>query len=400
MQWQWLGSRGAGGPAGASVSGATWETAMQFRLRLPDFPGRDGEPAAPRLISWPSLWRGGLIALAIIVVLSTQFLFQVDLYDVWPLPDILRGWLDHFLDLAIVGGCIFAAVAVAASLRARSSAARHLLLLASIALGALAGEILLTVRIPLPPDVSAAEMLFAKVARWVVVGGLAYAIYIYQRRAADIAAQAHESGLQRMQLERQMTEARLQSLRAQIEPHFLFNTLANVHRLYQTDPGRGRKMFANFIAYLRAALPQMRSDETTLRQEVELARAYLDVLQVRMGERLRFRLDVPSDLGALPFPPLALSTLTENAIKHGLNPLPEGGSIEISARVENLQLKVEIADTGAGLRQSSGSGAGLANLRARLGALYGETASLSIEANVPRGIRAMIAVPVRTVQPE
>jgi LytS/YehU family sensor histidine kinase len=158
-------------------------------------------------------------------------------------------------------------------------------------------------------------------------------------------------------------------------------------------------MLANFVAYLRAALPQMRRDETTLKQEVELARAYLNVLQVRMGERLRFRLDVPDELGALPFPPLALSTLTENAIKHGLNPLPEGGSIEIAVRVEDLQLKVEVADTGAGLRHSSGSGAGLANLRARLAALYGERASLSIEANVPQGIRATIAVPIRTLTP-
>jgi LytS/YehU family sensor histidine kinase len=159
-------------------------------------------------------------------------------------------------------------------------------------------------------------------------------------------------------------------------------------------------MLANFVAYLRAALPQMRRDETTLMQEVELARAYLNVLQVRMGERLSFRLDVPSDLGALPFPPLALSTLTENAVKHGLNPLPEGGSIEIAARVEDVRLKVEVADTGAGLRRSSGSGAGLANLRARLAALYGEAASLAIEANVPRGIRATIAVPLRTVRAE
>jgi LytS/YehU family sensor histidine kinase len=146
---------------------------------------------------------------------------------------------------------------------------------------------------------------------------------------------------------------------------------------------------------LRAALPQMRRDETTLKQEVELAQAYLNVLQVRMGERLRFRLDVPNHLGELPFPPLALSTLTENAIKHGLNPLPEGGSIEIAARVEDLKLKVQVADTGAGLRQSSGSGAGLANLRARLAALYGERASLEIRANTPRGIRATIAVPIR-----
>jgi LytS/YehU family sensor histidine kinase len=119
-----------------------------------------------------------------------------------------------------------------------------------------------------------------------------------------------------------------------------------------------------------------------------------------MGERLRFRLDVPSDLAALPFPPLALSTLTENAIKHGLNPLPEGGSIEITARVEGLQLKVEVADTGAGLRQASGSGAGLANLRARLAALYGEKARLDIEANAPRGIRARIAVPAGATHAE
>ncbi len=347
------------------------------------------------LISWRSLWRGGLTVAAIILVLSTQFLFQGGLYGMWPLPDILLGWLDHFLDLAIVGGCIFIAVAVAASLRIRSGAARHGLILTSIGLGALAGEVLLMVRIPLHPDVSAAGMLFAKVARWMVVGGLGYAIFTYLRRTADAAAKAHESGLHRVQLERQLTEARLHSLRAQIEPHFLFNTLANVHRLYQTDPGLGRKMLANFVHYLRAALPQMRRHETTLQQEVELARAYLDVLQVRMGERLRFRLDVPSELGALPFPPLALSTLTENAIKHGLNPLREGGSIEIAARVEDRCLKVQVADTGAGLTQSSGTGAGLANLRARLAALYGETATLSIAANVPRGIRATIAVPIR-----
>jgi len=368
---------------------------MQLGLRLPDFVGRRNGGAVLRRIWWQSLWRGGLIALAVVFVLSTQFLFQLDLYGTWPLPDILHGWLDYFLDLLTVGGCIAAAVAVAASLRIGSGAISHVLLLSSIALGALAGEALLLLRAPLPPDVSSAGVLFAKVARWVVFGVLTYAAYVYQRRAAKAASQAHESELQRIQLERQMSEARLQTLLAQIEPHFLFNTLANIHRLYQTQPGLGRKMLASFVAYLRAALPGMRSDETTLGQEVDLARAYLDVLQVRMGERLRFLLDVPGELGALPFPPLALSTLTENAIKHGLNPLPEGGSIEIRARVDNLELRVEVADTGAGLRQTGGSGAGLANLRARLAALYGEMASLDITANVPRGIRATIAIPVR-----
>jgi sensor histidine kinase YesM len=356
---------------------------MQHGLRLPEVFGRNG-----------------LIAVAIIFILSTQFLFQAALYDAWPLPDILSGWLAYFLDLLIVGGCIFAAVAAASSLRVGSGALKHLLLLSSIALGAFAGEALLLVRVPLSPEVSAAGMLFAKVARWVVFGGLAYAVHVYQRRVAQAASQAHESGLQRIQLERQTSEAHLQTLRAQIEPHFLFNTLANVQRLYHTEPGLGRKMLANFVAYLRAALPEMRRDETTLRQEVDLALAYLNVLQVRMGERLRFRLDVPGDLGALSFPPLALSTLAENAIKHGLNPLPEGGSIEIVARVADRQLKVVVADTGAGLRQASGSGAGLANLRARLAALYGEKARLDIEANAPRGIRATIAVPARTAHAE
>ena len=357
---------------------------------------RSSGVAAPRLISWSSLWRGGLLALSIVFVLSTQFIFQAGLYDIWPLLDILRGWLDHFLGLLIVGGCVFAAFAVAASLRISSGVGRHLLLLASIALGALVGEVLPMLRLPLPLDVSTAGIVLAKAARWFVVGALAYAIHTLLRRAADAAAQAHDSELQRAHLERQMTEARLQSLRAQIEPHFLFNTLANVHRLYRTDPELGRKMLANFVAYLRAALPQMRYDETTLRQEVDLARSYLNVLQVRMGERLRFRIDVPDDLGTLSFPPFALSTLTENAVKHGLNPLPEGGSIEIAARVENGRLKVEVADTGAGLRQTSGTGAGIANLRARLAALYGNDASLNIGANAPHGIRAAIAVPLRT----
>ncbi|HEY6821289.1 MAG TPA: histidine kinase [Burkholderiales bacterium] len=354
----------------------------------------NGGPAAAFSVPWRPLWRGGLAGLAVVFVLSTQFLFQFELYDVWPLSDILRGWLDYFLDMLTVGGCIFAAVVFAISLPIRSGKGRHLALLASLALGALAGEAVLAVRMPLPPDVSVAQMLFAKVLRWVVCGGLAYAVYLYQRRAADAASRAHESELQRVQIERQMTEARLQSLHAQIEPHFLFNTLANVHRLYQTDPSLGRRMLADFVAYLRAALPQMRSSQTTLRQEIDLARAYLSVLQVRMGERLRFRLEVPEDLGALPFPPFALSTLAENAVKHGLNPLPEGGSIEISARVDQSQLKVEVVDTGAGLRQASGTGAGLANLRARLAALYGKGASLDIQANAPRGIRALIAVPV------
>jgi hypothetical protein len=362
---------------------------------MEESPGRSASSMAPQWISWSSLWRGGLLALSVVFVLSTQLLFQFGLYEVWPLADILLGWLDHFTDLLIVGACVFAAVAAAAFLPAKSNTWKHAMLLASIALGALGGEILLTLRVPLPADASAAAVLSSRVVRWLVVAGLAYLYFAFRRQAAEAAEKIHHSELQRIDLDRQMTEARLHSLRAQIEPHFLFNTLANVQQLYRTDPGRGQKLLASFIAYLRSVLPQMRHDETTLRHEVELARTYLDVLQVRMGERLKVSFDIPDELAALAFPPLALSTLTENAIKHGLNPLPEGGAIEITARIEGGRLKVDVADTGAGLKASGGTGAGVANLRARLSTLYGSAASLELEANTPRGIRATIAVPVR-----
>ena len=353
-----------------------------------------GNPALPKWVPWSSLWRGGLLALGIAVAFSTQLFIQFDLYGNWLLSDIFLGWLDHLVDQLIVGACIFAAVALGSLLAMKRGAATYAWVLASIALGAVAGEALVMLRLPLPPGVSVAAVLFAKATRWLAIGALAYAFFVLRRQAEQAAAQLHESELQQVQIDLQMTRARLQSLRAYIEPHFLFNTLANVQQLYRTEPERGRVMLANFIAYVRAVLPQMRHDQTTLRQDVELARAYLGVLQVRMGTRLQVRFDVPDDLAALPFPPLALSTLTENAIKHGLNPMPEGGAIEITARLTNGTLTVGVADTGAGWRSESGTGGGLANLRARLAALYGDAASLELEANVPRGIRATISVPV------
>jgi len=349
----------------------------------------------PQWMSWSSLWRGGLLALAVVFVLSTQLLFQFSLYESWPLADILAGWLEHFVEQLLVGGCIFALIAGTAFVPTRSRVRKHALLLLAIVLGALAGELLLMLRLQPSLDASAVAILGSRIARWLVVAGLAYLYFVFRRQAAQAAAQVHESELQRVELDRQMTEARLQSLRSQIEPHFLFNTLANVQQLYRTDPGRGRRMLASFMAYLRTALPRMRHDETTLAHEVDLARTYLDVLQVRMGERLTVRFDVPRELAGLAFPPLALSTLTENAIKHGLNPLPEGGAIDIQAHREGRQLKVGVTDTGAGLRASGGPGAGIANLRARLAALYGGEASLTLEANAPRGIRATITVPIR-----
>ena len=199
---------------------------------------------------------------------------------------------------------------------------------------------------------------------------------------------------------RQITEARLQALQAQVEPHFLYNTLANVQALTEIDPPAANAMVGHLIQYLRAALPKMRESTSTIGQEVELVSAYLNILKMRMGTRLEFGIDVPADLRAKSFPPMMLPSLVENAIKHGLEPLREGGRIDVvvtrvvTAAGERIRLQVR--DTGKGPSAApvqAGSGVGLANLRERLTGLYGDNARFTIESNVPRGVIATIEVP-------
>ncbi|MEO8752270.1 MAG: histidine kinase [Casimicrobiaceae bacterium] len=216
----------------------------------------------------------------------------------------------------------------------------------------------------------------------------------YFMRRADLRERAlRDVELVRGRLDASMLEARLRMLQAQVEPHFLFNTLAHLKRLYRTDPARGRLMLDRLCAYLRSALPQMRRHDSTLGRETDLARAYLDVQHIRMGRRLAIEIAVADRLRAHPFPPTMLISLIENAIKHGLNPLPEGGIIGIEAHTENDALRVTVADTGGGFAKSRGTGVGLANIRVRLAAIYGPSARVTLAANLPRGVAATIQIP-------
>ena len=147
------------------------------------------------------------------------------------------------------------------------------------------------------------------------------------------------------------------------------------------------------MRYLAVALPQMRERDTTLGREAELAEAYLAIQQIRMGRRLDFAIDIPPALREARLPPLMLLTLTENSIKHGLNPLPEGGFIRISADVDGDRLQVHVDDTGRGFTGSSGAGTGLANVRARLASLYGAAGRLSLGLNPGQGVNATISLP-------
>jgi len=223
--------------------------------------------------------------------------------------------------------------------------------------------------------------------------GLAAAAWYMLKRAERHSAEVLRSELAGDELLASSAEARLQALQAQVEPHFLFNTLAHVKWLYRRDPANGRRMLDRLLDYLRAALPRVRQTTTTLGEELQLAHAYLDIQQLRIGGRLAFTIEVPDEIAQLRFPPLMLLTLVENAIKHGIAPQTGGGTIAIRAQVVANVLRIEVRDTGAGLREASGRGMGLSNVRARLTALFGSGARLVIEPNLPHGVVAAIEIP-------
>jgi sensor histidine kinase YesM len=232
------------------------------------------------------------------------------------------------------------------------------------------------------------------VAVWTLLGLMAYGLVGSIRRQSEARRRLGQQIAEQTALNAAALEARLTVLQAQIEPHFLFNTLANVRRLCEVDPERGRHMLASLLDYLRAALPAMRRSSTALAEEFGLVRAYLSVLQHRMGERLRFRLEMSERLANAQIPPLILPTLVENAVRHGLGPLPEGGTVTVRAAQEGGDVVMSVIDDGAGFQAASGSGVGLANTRARLSALFGNAASLSLRANQPRGVIAEVRLPL------
>ena len=224
--------------------------------------------------------------------------------------------------------------------------------------------------------------------------------FIDRSRAAQKVADAKRREAEYHRMSRQVTEAKLAALQAQVEPHFLYNTLASVQALTEVDPQKANEMTGHLIQYLRNALPKMRESVSTVGQEVELVRAYLNILQMRMGKRLAFDIDVAPGLDEAPFPPLMLPSLVENAIKHGLEPMREGGRVSIAITALDGKLRATVADTGRGFGETVGAGVGLANIRERLAALYAEAAKLTLEANAPHGVIAAIEIPRNAPSPQ
>ena len=218
---------------------------------------------------------------------------------------------------------------------------------------------------------------------------------LYRERDTQARAEQLSFQLERSTLEKQALDARLKLLNAQIEPHFLFNTLANVQELVESGSPRAAPVLRSLIAYLRAAMPKLHAGPSTLAEEIVLVRAYLELMHMRMPDRLDYSVEVPESLGRIGFPTMGLLTLVENAIHHGIDPSEAGGRISVVASRGDGDsgVRIVVADTGAGLSESSHPGTGLENLRARLRAFYGPAARLELHENAPRGLRAEITIP-------
>ncbi|ATQ78437.1 sensor histidine kinase [Massilia violaceinigra] len=217
------------------------------------------------------------------------------------------------------------------------------------------------------------------------------------KKRAEAETQTANAAAERESMQRQLSEARMQMMQAQVEPHFLFNTLASVEYLIETDPPRASAMQRSLIQYLRAVLPQMRDNAvvTNLGREADMVKAYLSLLKMRMEERLQVDMQIPEGLRSAAFPPMMLQSMVENAIKHGLECKPEGGSLRILAEVAHDKLRVIVSDDGVGFGvfPSDGTGLGLMTIRERLKLLHGDAGQLHIAANVPSGVIATIEVP-------
>ena len=268
----------------------------------------------------------------------------------------------------------------------------------------LAGSALGTVLTGVVKGRSIDTLLTEKLSGFVATSGLGIgfgcvvvAVYFYRERTArmvaELARMEAEFDAARAREEKQMLGARLQLLQAQVEPHFLFNTLANVQHLTNTDPARASEMLGSLIRYLRAALPQMREQSSTLGREIAMVRAYLEIQRVRMGDRLDFTIAASEALATQAMPPMMLISLVENAVRHGIDPLTGGGRIDIEATAQGGAVRVDVRDTGVGLSEHAGIGIGLRNIRERLATIYGDAARLQLHENSPRGVVASIEWP-------
>jgi sensor histidine kinase YesM len=290
-----------------------------------------------------------------------------------------------------IGGCI-ALLNIPLLLRVAAGWKRGLVLLAGLPLSVFLGIALAHGLIGWPLQLT--PLVWQSFAIGMMFAAIGSTVFLLSERVHRLDNEVRQRRLLEAEQARRETEAHLKLLQAQIEPHFLFNTLANVGSLIDSDPPRARQLLDRLNDWLRAALVRTRSPQASLGDELALLENWLEILAVRFGSRLTWQFDADADCRAAPFPPMLLQPLLENAVKHGIEPKLGGGQLTVHAQRRDNRLHIEVADDGVGLSYASTqSGAGLANIRARLQALFGDAARLELNANPHGGVCAVLELP-------
>lgn len=348
---------------------------------------------AARAVAWERVGAVALVAL----LLSLAPLADPALLDFFSPAELALAWLGHFAELGVIATALLAAFAALDRALPRALPFRLAYVCAALLVLSVALAVVLHAYYAGGFEHLASPLrMLSDSLRWGLPAVFLALVADVHQRALHADSAAHAVELARAQLEQGDSEQQLALLQAQIEPHFLFNVLANVRRLYRTRPRAGAEAIGSLMYYLHTALPQLRSRRSCLGEEIALVRAYLELFQLRMGAQLRFSIDVDPALHDAEFPPMLLVTLAENAIKHGLEPVG-GGHVEVHARRRRNVLEVAVLDDGAGFAAtaSSGTGVGLVNVRRQLAARYGNRARFRLQAREPRGARATLVIPLR-----
>lgn len=281
--------------------------------------------------------------------------------------------------------------------RNRGMILRGIAVVMALTIGAVVGTSIAAAFIQLPGDPLNTKSMYL----WQILGisilfGMIITYFFHSKEKLSATTQlAQEERIKRLSSEKLALEADLKRLQAQVEPHFLFNTLSNIVSLMDSDPVKAKSMQLDLIRYLRTTLGRSRNQETTLGQEAELMRAYLNIFKIRMGERLEFNIDIPDKLKVLQLSPMLLQPIVENAVLHGLEPKIDGGRIRIRAKEEEGIVNIEVSDSGCGMVEHQQPGVGLTNVRKRLEQLYGNQGRLVIKENQPYGLTVVVEVPIR-----
>ena len=331
-------------------------------------------------------------ATLIALTMATEFLAQPFVWRNWSVVEVMSGWLRIAADRLMVAFAVAAFLVVADRLRPRGRGGRMAALGVAVVVGAIVGEGLRFAADPFADRADVAAIL-GRILEWSLISAVCAGILVTWRHGNDLATDAAEASATEARLRRMRTHSELDALQRQIEPHFLYNTLATVKRFSQIAPADGHALVERLYDYVSTNLRMSRQSWSTLGAELDLVLAYLDVCAVRMGSRLTVVNAVPPEMRCLRIPPLMVGTLVENAVRHGLAPHAGGGTLTLAARELGDQFEVVVSDDGAGLTGEGGGGIGLANLTARLALLYGGRASFRLRGSLPHGVEAVMRLP-------